>query len=126
MKRISLKTYLFIIFSTIFALFSAHLYTNIKNSVTKLSSEHISDVAELHQQIISNNVNFTIYQIDALAEEISDISSLDINNIPPSLIKFISSAFSHSPALTNVYVYDIENNGINLKNIDGSIRNESL
>ncbi|MDD9176160.1 hypothetical protein PVK63_14905 [Aliivibrio sp. S2TY2] len=124
MRRISLKTYLFIIFTTIFALFSAHLYTNIKNAVTKLSSEHISDVAELHQQIISNNVNFTIYQIDALAEEISDLSSLDINNIPPSLIKFISSAFSHSPALTNVYIYDIENNGINLKNIDGGIEAE--
>lgn len=121
MKRISLKTYLFIIFATIFILFSAHLYTNIKSAVTKLSSEHIADVAELHQQIISNNVNFTIYQIDALAEEISDISSLDINNIPPSLINFMSSAFSHSPALTNVYIYDIKNNGINLKNIDGNI-----
>ncbi|GLR76063.1 HD-GYP domain-containing protein [Aliivibrio sifiae] len=121
MKRISLKTYLFIIFATIFILFSAHLYTNIKSAVTKLSSEHISDVAELHQQIISNNVNFTIYQIDALAEEISDITSLDIHNIPPSLINFTSSAFSHFPALTNVYIYDIENNGINLKNIDGNI-----
>ena len=124
MKRISLKTYLFIIFATIFILFSAHLYTNIKSAVTKLSSEHIADVAELHQQIISNNVNFTIYQIDALAEEISDISSLDINNIPPSLINFMSSAFSHSPALTNVYIYDIENNGINLKNINGTIEAE--
>ncbi|OCH15287.1 HD-GYP domain-containing protein [Aliivibrio sp. 1S128] len=124
MKRISLKTYLFIIFATIFILFSAHLYTNIKGAVTKLSSEHIADVAELHQQIISNNVNFTIYQIDALAEEISDISSLDINNIPPSLINFMSSAFSHSPALTNVYIYDIENNGINLKNINGTIEAE--
>ncbi|WP_300180606.1 HD domain-containing phosphohydrolase [uncultured Aliivibrio sp.] len=124
MRRISLKTYLFIIFTTIFVLFSAHLYTYIKSAVTKLSSEHITDVAELHQQIISNNVNFTIYQIDALAEEISDMSSLDINNIPPSLIKFISSAFSHSPALTNVYIYDIEDNGINLKNINGTIEAE--
>lgn len=124
MKRISLKTYLFIIFATIFILFSAHLYTNIKNAVTKLSSEHISDVAELHQQIISNNVNYTIYQIDALAKEISDITSLDINNIPPSLINFMSSAFSHSPALTNVYIYDVDNNGINLKNMDGTIEAE--
>lgn len=121
MKRISLKTYLFIIFATIFILFSINLYTNIKSAVTKLSSEHISDVAELHQQIISNNVNFTIYQIDALAEEISGITSLDIHNIPPSLINFTSSAFSHFPALTNVYIYDIKNNGINLKNIDGNI-----
>ena len=121
MRRISLKAYLFIIFATIFSFFSAHLYSNIKSAVTTLSSEHISDVAELHQQIISNNVNFTMYQIETLAEEISDITHLNLDDIPPSLITLISSTFSHSPALTNVYIYDTEGNGINLKNTSEGI-----
>jgi HD-GYP domain-containing protein (c-di-GMP phosphodiesterase class II) len=121
MKRVSLKTYLFIIFATIFALFSAHLYINIKSAVTKLSSEHIADVAKLHQQIISNNVNFTTFQIKALAEEISDVKVLSTNNIPSSLITLMSSTFIHTPSLTNVYIYDNDENGINLKNSNGTI-----
>ncbi|EHN69956.1 HD domain-containing phosphohydrolase [Aliivibrio fischeri] len=121
MKRISLKSYLFIMFATIFILFSAPIYQNIKISITQLSSEHISDVAELHQQLISNNVNFTIYQIEAVANEISNIEQLDINNIPVSLINFISSTFTHSPALTNVYIYNSKKHGINLKNVNGEI-----
>ena len=121
MKQISLKLYLLIIFGGLFTVAFTHFYFTVKGAALELSERHIEDVTQLHHQLIHNNIQKTSRQVEEIADEIQQQSDLDINQLPPSIIRSISFTFKQIPSLTNIYLYQSETSGVQISNVNGQL-----